>query len=108
MIWTEYYAHAGAVNLLGKKYGLPEAISISLSYYFWGPDPHRTGADPEVVIVPSFTNHIPHVAFDEVTRADFLIGNPLGTPLVKYLSVYVCRKPKRPLKEIWPGLVNFN
>ncbi|HEX3045347.1 MAG TPA: hypothetical protein VHY08_11360, partial [Bacillota bacterium] len=106
-IWTEIYPHAGAIDLLGKKYGLPNAISTHLSYYFWGPDPNRTGVDPKVVIVLSFTSRIPYAAFDEVTRADFMIDNPLALPLVRDLSIYVCRKPKRPLKEIWPSLVSY-
>ncbi len=107
VIWTEFYWQAGAIDLLGKEYGLPNAISTHLSYYFWGPDPKRRGVDPEIVIFLG-TSYIPRTAFDEMIPADFLMGNPLGTRLAKYLPVYVCRKPKRPLKEVWPYLKNYN
>lgn len=107
VIWTEFYSQAGAIDLLGKKYGLPNAISTNLSYYFWGTDPERRGADPEVVIVLCYSTLIPYGAFDEVKQTAFLTGNPRGTQLVRYQSIYVCRKPKRPFKEIWPSQVSF-
>lgn len=34
---------AGAIDLPGKEYGLTNAISTNLSYYFWGTDPERRG-----------------------------------------------------------------
>jgi 4-amino-4-deoxy-L-arabinose transferase-like glycosyltransferase len=109
VILTEFYGHAGAIDLLGKKYGLPNAISTHLSYYFWGTDPDRTGVDPEVAIVVSFSlySRLPNAVFDEVTLMGFTTSNPLCSVLSKNLPIFVCRKPKRPLKEIWPRLANF-
>ncbi len=107
-IWTEFYWQAGAIDLLGKKYGLPNAISTHLSYYFWGPDPGRTGVDHEIVIFLG-KNYTLFTDFDEMSEVDYLIGNPLGIGgLSKYLPVFICRKPKRPLKEIWPKRGSFN
>src|SRR5271157_2543541 len=36
-IFGQSYGQAGAVDLFGPKYGLPQAISGHLSYYLWGP-----------------------------------------------------------------------
>jgi hypothetical protein len=36
-IFAQNYSQAGAVDLLGSKYGLPKAISGHQSYYLWGP-----------------------------------------------------------------------
>jgi hypothetical protein len=36
-IFAQNYSQAGAVDLLGPRYGLPKAISGHQSYYLWGP-----------------------------------------------------------------------
>jgi hypothetical protein len=38
LIWGRHYSQAGGINLLGRKYGLPFAISFHSSYYNWVPD----------------------------------------------------------------------
>lgn len=40
------YGEAGAINLLGRKYGLPRAVSGHNNYYLWGPP----SSDRNVVI----------------------------------------------------------
>src|SRR5262249_62128265 len=42
-IFVQNYGQAGAIDLFGPKYGLPEAISGHQSYFFWGPRDY-TGA----------------------------------------------------------------
>jgi hypothetical protein len=37
MIYAENYGHAGAVMVLGKKYGLPEPVCFSESFFYWFP-----------------------------------------------------------------------
>ena len=37
-IWGRHYSMAGGINLLGKKYKLPEAFSFHSSFYAWVPD----------------------------------------------------------------------
>jgi hypothetical protein len=34
-IYCENYGHAGAVIIIGKKYGLPEAVSFNESFRYW-------------------------------------------------------------------------
>ncbi|UCE62024.1 MAG: hypothetical protein JSU63_09925, partial [Phycisphaerales bacterium] len=36
-IWAGNYAEAGAIDFLGRRYGLPGAISGHNSYHMWGP-----------------------------------------------------------------------
>lgn len=38
MIYCENYGQAGAITVIGKKYGLPEAISFHESFRYWIPD----------------------------------------------------------------------
>ena len=36
-IYGENYGHAGAITVIGKKYGLPEAVSFHESFSYWFP-----------------------------------------------------------------------
>jgi hypothetical protein len=36
-IYGENYGYAGAITIIGKKYGLPEAVSFSESFRYWIP-----------------------------------------------------------------------
>ena len=38
LIYCENYGQAGAITVIGKKYGLPEAISFNESFRYWFPD----------------------------------------------------------------------
>jgi len=40
-IFVSNYGEAGAINLRRERYGLPQAISGYMSYYFWGPGDAR-------------------------------------------------------------------
>ena len=36
-IYAENYGEAGAITVIGKKYGLPEAVSFNESFQYWAP-----------------------------------------------------------------------
>jgi len=38
-IWAGNYGEAGAINLWGRRYGLPTAYSRHQNYWYWGPPP---------------------------------------------------------------------
>ena len=46
VILTGDYGAAGAVDLYGRSYGLPNAISGDNSYWWWGPATRATGQPP--------------------------------------------------------------
>lgn len=37
LVWGRHYSQAGGINLLGKRYGLPQAFSFHSSFYNWVP-----------------------------------------------------------------------
>jgi hypothetical protein len=99
-IYTDDYGPAGAIDLMGPRYGLPHAVSGSLTYYLWGP-----GYSWDVmVIVTSRTNHL-SVFFDQCTQKA-AIRNEYDAPLDN-LYVFVCKKPKIPADVIWTSLKNY-
>ena len=98
-ILTGNYGEAGAIDLLGRRYGLPNAISGHNNYYLWGP----RGYSGEVVISLGVAYQILEQLFGEIQPAA-IISNPYGMPVENHLPVYICRKPKAPLAQMWPKL----
>ena len=106
IIYASNYGEAGAVDVLGRVYGLPFATSGHNNYWLWGPPPPGTGA---VAIV-----------FAPVTReqlqARFAQVDQVGTvecmycmPYENHRPVFVGRHPRGPsYQERWPLLRHFN
>jgi len=96
-IYASNYGQAGAIDLFGKKYGLPKAICGLNSYYLWGPRDY-TG---EILISVGDSVEDNLKAYNEVTTAA-TITNEYVMPYENNIPVNICRKPKAPLKELWP------
>lgn len=92
------YGEAGAIDLLGRGYGLPRAISGHNNYFLWGPRDY-TG---EVVIL--FGEHAETIRtmFSEVTEVA-RISSKYAAPTEIMLPVYLCRHSKAPLRDLWPA-----
>jgi hypothetical protein len=90
------YGNAGAVDYFGKPFGLPEARSLSMSYWLWGvPD-----GPIETVIGMGFPKKSMESVFNEVRLAaevELEHVNPWDTPF----PVTICRQPKNSLQNIW-------
>ena len=87
------YHQAGAIDFLGKRYGLPDAAFGHNNYWLWGPR-----SSWEVGIVISRGPGDLAQTFEEVTREGF-IHDESGyvQPMENDLSVYVVRKLRKPL-----------
>jgi hypothetical protein len=101
-IFTGNYGEAGAIDFFGKRYGLPKAISGHNNYWLWGPGPY-TG---EIVIVVGGDLEALREIFDDV-RLGAIHAHPYAMPYESNLPVYVCRKPKLSLPEIWPRTKHY-
>lgn len=105
VIYTGMYFEAGAVNFFGKKYGLPEAVCNHLSYQIWGLGKY----DGEVAIAFGYSTDPSVLAemYDEVETTNVIIESQYGPLTEQYLSIFVCRKPKVPLKEAWSRMAEY-
>jgi hypothetical protein len=90
------YGEAGAIDYFGKHYGLPHAISGHNQYGYWGPRSHSG----EVIVAIGFTEERLRQSFD-VVRPFEAISPPHAMPEETNLTIYICRKPRRPLAESW-------
>lgn len=94
------YGEAGAINLYGSQYGLPQAISGINNYY----DRGYGDMEPQTVITLDYLleDLTPYFrTCEEVTR----ITNRYGVEneeSVENPPVYLCRGPLLPWEELWP------
>lgn len=96
VLWAENYGEAGALKILGKKYGLPNPISRHGSFWTWG------YGQPNAMVWISLGNEAASVnrVFSEVELVKMIyhpyaIGEENGIPL------YICRTPKVDISEWW-------
>ena len=96
-IFCENYGYAGAVTIIGKKYGLPEAVSFNESFRYWIPlvfDPDITSA---VYINGEVGEDIGQI-FGKVTRVGS-ISNPLSREFGT--SVWLLEEPLGSFNSYW-------
>lgn len=102
VIWAENYGEAGAIKILGKKYGLPNPISRHGSFWKWG----YGDANARVWISlgnekPSVENVFEETELVKIIYHKYAIGEENGIPL------YVCRKPKVDIEQWWKDYEPF-
>ncbi|MBI1813655.1 MAG: glycosyltransferase family 39 protein [Deltaproteobacteria bacterium] len=102
-ILTETFGEAGAINFFGSHTGLPHAIGTHNNYWLWGPEPYSG----EVMLAVSSSADRLSEWFGVVTPVQ-AIDCEYCMPVVRRKTVYVCRAPRRPLREIWPQLKNYS
>jgi hypothetical protein len=102
--FAQNYGEAGALDVLGPRFGLPEGRTQSghNSYWLWGPG----DASGDVMIVVGGSVHDNEAFFESVERVD-VVRCEHCMPYERDLPIYVCRKIKTPIAEVWPRLKHF-
>ncbi len=101
------YGEAGAINLYGRAYGLPQAISPVNSYYYWSQG--RLKADTYIIL--GYTRR-------GINQLQALCGEvqPVVTTVTNRYNIeneetryqiYLCRNLKTPLVEAWPDMKRY-
>jgi hypothetical protein len=101
-IFTSNYGEAGAIDFFGKKYGLPKAISGHNNYWLWGPR-NYTG---DIVITLGESLEDVKETFGQVELGATHVDE-YAMPYESDLPIYICRKPKGSLQEIWPRTKSY-
>lgn len=95
LIWGKHYGQAGAVALLGKRYGLPETFSLHGSFYSWVPK----GKMPGTVIAIRYSDAQGSVFFEpyfENVKAVKSMYNPYADEEEQvWQTIFICRNPKQ-------------
>jgi hypothetical protein len=101
-VFGQNYGEAGAVDVIGRKFGLPHAMSSHNSYWLWGPGDF----DGSVLII---------IGGDRADNAQFfedieIVGQTQSRYAMPYengLDVSIARKPRVSLREAWPKLKSY-
>jgi hypothetical protein len=96
-IFGENYGIAGAVSLIGKKHGLPEALSFSDTYEYWVPERF----DPEIQTLVYINDELGSDV--EELFADIKLIGQVDDPLSRQygVQVYLCNEPRRSFNAFW-------
>ncbi len=96
-IYAQDYGQAGAIDFLGRRYGLPPALSGHQTYFLWGP----RGYSGNCMIVLGERKEVLETHFDSVQFVGLSADNPYA--LEKEIGVDICRGPKfGTLAQVWP------
>lgn len=96
------YGEAAAIDVFGRRLGLPPAISGHNNYYLWGPHGH----DGSVVITIGGSTRRYAKLFRSYHVAGWL-DSPYAMPYETNRPIYVLRGMKIPLGTYWPRVKHY-
>jgi hypothetical protein len=102
VIFGQNFGQAGAIDLLGRKYGLPYAISGHQNYFLWGP---RGYTGESVIIFGGSQEHWEKYYASVEKRAH--VSHPYSMPR-DHFDVFYCRSPKMTMDQMWPMVKNWH
>ncbi len=102
-IYGQNYGEAGAVDVLGRKYGLPKASAGHNNYFLWGPQ-----GSGEVLIIIGGDAEDHRQGFKDVRQAGEVKCGGLCMPYEDNLPIWIARGLKAPIREIWPLVKHYD
>jgi hypothetical protein len=103
VIFARNYGEAGAIDWLGRAYGLPPARSGHNHYFLWGPGE----LEPEVLLIIGGEAEDHGEECSQLELAARLPANPYVMPYEDQLPLYLCRGLKAPLATLWPRVKHY-
>ena len=96
-IFAQDYGQAGAIDFLGRKQGLPPALSGHQTWFLWGP----RGYSGNCMIVLDDRKEVLERLWKHVEYVGASADNPYA--LEKQINVFICKDAKfGDLAQIWP------
>src|SRR5215813_9522584 len=101
-IFAQNYGQAGAVDFLGRRHGLPPALSGHQTWFLWGPRRYSGNC----MIVLDDRREVLERLWRDVDYVGTSAENPYA--LEQQLQVFICRGAKfGTLAEFWPTLKHW-
>jgi hypothetical protein len=98
-IFAQDYGQAGAIDFLGRSYGLPPALSGHQTYFLWGP----RGYTGQCMIVLDDKREVLEHFWDNVEYVGTSADNPYA--LEREIDVFICKGAKfGTLAQLWPRI----
>ncbi len=96
-IFAQDYGEAGAIDFLGRRYGLPRSLSGDKTFFLWGP----RGYSGNCLIVLDDSRENLEQLWSNVRYVGTSADNPYA--LEKNIDVFICRGAKfGTLADLWP------
>lgn len=103
VIIADNYGEAGAIDYYGPRLGIPNAVSATGTYWFFGP-----GDKPgDVTITIGVPGETLKEFFNEQTLATRVVS-PWSVMEERDVPIFIARHPKKTLQEVWPSLAGRN
>lgn len=98
-IFAQDYGQAGAIDFLGRRYGLPQSLSGHQTWFLWGP----RGYSGNCMVVLDDRKQVLERYWTQVEYVGTSADNPYA--LEKEIPVFICRGSKfGTLADLWPRL----
>jgi 4-amino-4-deoxy-L-arabinose transferase-like glycosyltransferase len=101
-VFGQNYGQAGAIDLFGPEHGLPKAISGHNSYHLWGP---RDCTGEVVLVIGDEKGRLEE--FFESVEAGAVYTCRDCMPFEDGKTIWIARRLKGPLAEVWPAVKSF-
>jgi len=96
-IYCENYGQAGAITVIGKKYGLPEAVSFNESFRYWIPSEFNPDITSAIYINDELGEDI-----NRLFRNIIMVGSISNPDAREYgTAVYLCSDPVSSFNKFW-------
>lgn len=102
ILLAENYGEAGAIKILGDKYKLPDPVSRHGSFWSWGPG----DKEGEICISVGNEQEVVDKLYQEHTLVK-RITHKYAIDEENNIPVYLCRKPRTSLQQLWPELEKY-
>ena len=103
LIYAQNYGQAGAVDWLGRAYGLPPARSGHNTYFLWGPGER----EPRVLLIIGGKAEDHARVCSRLEVAARLPPNPYVMPYEDQLPLFLCRGLTVPMATLWPDVKHY-
>jgi 4-amino-4-deoxy-L-arabinose transferase-like glycosyltransferase len=102
------FGQAGAINLLGKKYNLPDCICVNNSYYLWG-QKKDFNYEELIVAAPEWMDEAGVFGRFQgsVNIVDCVVNN-YAPGFLRVTNLYIIKNINFKLKTVWPSLKMYN
>ena len=97
VIYGDNYGQAGALDLYGRRLGLPPVVSLAGSFYLFGPGARRGDV---IVTLGAGADDLQGLSCASLTDAG-RVKNRWGVPEELDVPILICRSPKLTVQEIW-------
>jgi len=99
VLYGANYGQAGALDLYGRRLGLPPVVSLAGSFYLFGPG-ERPG---EVLILLGVEREDLRSIHCDSLEMPARVTNPWGVEEEQDVPILVCRGPSVTLQQLWAG-----